>query len=292
MHKQARFIHRWSLVTLATLMMEASWPPVSSSAQPGDENSILLATEATQPAEVEAQFQSARAYLNGKGVEVDPRKAFDLMRSAAERGHADAIGGMGYFYAAGIAVAKDEKTAVEWFRSGAEKGSVRSQYNLGKMLLDGKGTAVDPNTGLHWIQKAADQGLTEAQVEFGDTLFFGRHGQRRDELKAYPYLLKAAEQGNANAQNSVGYMSQNGVGTAANESDAEHWFRLAAVQDHGKAQSNLGRLLNPRSNERAKRLEALKWLISAADQNEVTAMRTLEDLRATLNKDEVKEARA
>ena len=41
------------------------------------------------------QFQQARASLLGEGVPKDVDKAFELMKSAAARGHPDAIGGLG-----------------------------------------------------------------------------------------------------------------------------------------------------------------------------------------------------
>ena len=55
-----------------------------------------------------------------------------------------------------------------------------------------------------------------------------------DETKA------AAEQGDAVAQNNLGYMYDNGYGVPENDAEAIKWYRKAADQGHANAQYNLG----------------------------------------------------
>lgn len=51
---------------------------------------------------------------------------------------------------------------------------------------------------------------------------------------------KAAEQGDANAQNNLGEMYQNGQGVIQDYKEAVTWYRKAAGQGHASAQNNLG----------------------------------------------------
>jgi TPR repeat protein len=244
---------------------------------------------ASERGEAAAQFQMARACLYGAGVPKDVKKAFELMKSAADRGYPDAIGGLGYFYSAGVAVNRDDKQAAEWFRKGAEKGSAKAQLNLAKLLLSGKPGASagsDGNKspemlaeeGLQWMKKAADQGLPEAGLAYGSLLYFGGHGTPVDFGKAAPYLKTAAEAGIADARNMLGTMCQRGLGLPVDASAAEQWFRKAALQGHVKAQSNLGNILGPESINQETRIEALAWLMIASSQGEVTAEKSLQDL--------------
>jgi len=238
-----------------------------------------------------AQFELARVYLKGSdGVKKDAVRALELMTSAATQGHAEAMGGVGYFYASGTAVPKDEANAVEWFRKGAEAGGAKAQLNLGKMLAEGKGTEKNEVEGVKWIKAAADQGQPDATYAMGAIYFFGDYGQAVDYVAAYPYLLKAAEAGNPEAQNTVGSMLENAQGVGLDASLAEEWYRRAAKQGHRKAQSSLGRLLGPEVEDRERRLESLTWLLVAAKKGEITAQKMLEEIKPGINQGDMAQA--
>lgn len=264
--------------------------------------SLIEIQAAAERGEAEGMFQLARACLQGNGVPKNTAKSFELMRAAAEQGHADAIGGMGYFYSNGVAVEKDEKQAVKWFRQGAEKGSAKAQLNLAIMLLprkNGDSPAGDSGQskeailqeGLQWMKKAADQGLPEAALAYGSILFFGDHGLAKDPSKAAKHFEIAANRGLADAQNFMGTINETGDGLPANMPAALHWFRLAALQGHAKAQSNLGRCLSPFSSSFKTRIDALAWLLLADEQNEITAQKLLEDSVPGLKEGELDAAR-
>ena len=236
----------------------------------------------TEQGHADAQFRLARAYLRGEGVPKDAKKAFELMKAAAEQGHADAMGGLGYFYSAGLVTPKDQKLAIEWFRKGADKGSAKAQLNLGNLLLKGQGdTAADPETqrkeALQWIQKAADENLPEAALAYANIAYFGDHGVEKNYEIAAKYSKVAAEAGLADAQNMLGNLYHYGWGIPCDKALGDQWFRKAALQGHIKAQSNLGSSLGPLSDPKEKRIEAIAWLLMAADQAEVTAEKELKD---------------
>ena len=260
------------------------------------------ATDQAQPApnDPEAMFQQARAFLHGNKVQRDPAKSIELMRAAAEQGHADAIGGVGYFYINGIAVEKNEKEAASWFRRGAEKGSAKSQFNLAKILLKKNKSTSEESTkkhneviseSLHWLKKSADQGFPDAAFVYGSIFYFGEHGVDKDYEKSANYIKIAAVYGISEAQNTFGLMNQLGLGMKQDIITAEMWFRKAALNGHLKAQSNLGLILNPLADDKPTRIEALGWLTLASEQGEITATKSLEDIAPTLKEGEFNQAK-
>ncbi|MCK9589826.1 MAG: tetratricopeptide repeat protein [Terrimicrobiaceae bacterium] len=239
-----------------------------------------------------AQFDLARACLKGgDGVKKDAMRSFELMISAANQGHAEAMGGVGFFYANGIAVQKDAAKAVEWFRKGAEAGGSKAQLNLGKMLAEGMGTEKNEAEGIKWIKAAADQGQPDAAYALGEIYYFGDYGKTVDYAAAYPYLLKAAEAGHPNAQNTVGVLLENGQGVGMNASKAEEWYKKSAHQGHVKAMANLGRIIGPESLDQMKRVESLAWLLAASNKGEITATKLIEEVQPGLTQDDLAQAR-
>ena len=55
-------------------------------------------------------------------------------------------------------------------------------------------------------------------------------GVLQDNLEAVKWYRKAAEQGNANAQNNLGYMYQYGKGVPQSKLEAVKWYRKADSQ--------------------------------------------------------------
>lgn len=259
-------------------------PVTKSDSVPGDDAESLL--------------RQGRACLHGDGVPKNLPKAFQLFSAAAEKGNADAMGGVGYFHSNGVVVAKDAAKAAEWFRKGAEKGSSKSRLNLGKVMLaalpHGELDTADlakRDEALRWIRMAADQNLPEAAFDFGKIHYFGDHQISKDYKLAAAYLKLAADAGIADAQNMMGAIHQAGSGTPIDDKKAEYWYRKAALQGHARAQSNLGQVLGPAVEDRNTRIEALAWLMLAMDQDDVTAKKTLRDTLPALKSGEAQEAR-
>lgn len=87
--------------------------------------------------------------------------------------------------------------------------------------------------------KLAEQGNAKAQNRIGWMYEHG-YGVPKDEQQAAAWYLKAAEQGNATAQTNLGMMYRNGRGVTKDEQQAIVWFRKAAEQGDGVAQVSLG----------------------------------------------------
>ena len=51
-----------------------------------------------------SEYEAGKKFLNGQDVEKNPAKALEHFQKAAELGHIEAPGAIGYFYAAGLGV--------------------------------------------------------------------------------------------------------------------------------------------------------------------------------------------
>ena len=94
----------------------------------------------------------------------------------------------------------------------------------------------------------AEQGDMEAQFNMGFAHKNGIEVSDAGDLKivthgykeAFEWFTKAAEQGHAGSQNSLGLMCKEGLATLQNDYEAFDWFTKAAEQGHADAQNNLG----------------------------------------------------
>ena len=100
-----------------------------------------------------------------------------------------------------------------------------------------KGVAV-PGESQQYKAKA-EQGDAEAQFSLGYCYDDGR-GVAKDKAKAVKWYRKAAEKNYAPAQSNLGCCYDNGRGVAKDNVEAVKWYRQAAEQDHPEAQFNLG----------------------------------------------------
>ena len=253
-----------------------------------DASSTIAAPDSANPNK-DSEYELGKNFLNGRGVEKNPEKALEYFKKAAELGHTEAPGAMGFFYAAGLVVEKDDAKAAEWFQKGSDKGSAAAKYNLGKFHLDGRGGLSDAEKGLALMEEAASLGLPEAHKTLAEIYFF--EGSRGSFQKAAPHVKAAAANGDIGSINMLGVMKEKGYGMERDEKGAEKCFREAALKGDFKAQSNLGHLLNPQSKTRSRRIEATAWIIIAASQGEPLAKRKVAEVEQIISKNDFNTAR-
>lgn len=87
----------------------------------------------------------------------------------------------------------------------------------------------------------AEQGDANAQFSLGGIYYQGIVAEK-DYAKAIEWYTKAAEQGHTEAQYNLGYMYYDGRGVSVDYAKAYHWFELAAEDDDVKAQLYLARM--------------------------------------------------
>lgn len=74
-----------------------------------------------------------------------------------------------------------------------------------------------------WYLKAAERGDAEAQNRVGGLYSLGT-GVRKDAIEATKWFRKAAEQGYADGQTMLGYSYDDGSGVRQNKITAKEWF--------------------------------------------------------------------
>ena len=92
----------------------------------------------------------------------------------------------------------------------------------------------DEDEAAQWYQKAAEQGHAEAQASLGLMYVLGRDVPK-DEAKAVQWFQKAAKQGNANGQAALGWMYMEGRGVIRDKDKGCALLRDSAEQGHGEA---------------------------------------------------------
>ena len=129
-----------------------------------------------------AQTNLGYLYLQGLGVERNPKRAVELYRAAAEMGEPAAQANLGnaYFYGANEAlyydsgIASDYMKAFEWYRRSAEQGNGVAQSLLARSYANGTGVRVDYIEAYKWTEIAlanfepTNKNLIETERRFQD----------------------------------------------------------------------------------------------------------------------------
>jgi TPR repeat protein len=96
------------------------------------------------------------------------------------------------------------------------------------MYYKGEGVPKDYSKAAEWLVKAAEQGHANAQFLLG-TMYTDGKGVLKDSIKAAEWLAKAAEQGDASAQHIIGMMYADGDGVPKDLVMAYKWTNLAGA---------------------------------------------------------------
>ena len=133
-----------------------------------------------------------------------------------------------------------------------------------------KGVEENNEEAVMWYRKAADQGNAAAQNSLGLLYYYG-NGVEENNEEAVKWFRKAAEQGNAAAQWSLGNCYYNGHGVDENDEEAVKWYRKAAEQGDAEAQKRFGFLYYWGLGVERDYKEADKWFRKAAEQGNLVA---------------------
>jgi hypothetical protein len=94
-------------------------------------------------------------------------------------------------------------------------------------------------------------------------------GVKEDDMVAYGWIRKAAEQASAEAQFHLGNMYVYGFGIPKGETDPDlqgvQWYFKAALQGHAEAQYNLGLMFLAGKGVEQSQEEGVKWITRAAE---------------------------
>lgn len=233
-----------------------------------------------------AQHYLGTMYYHGRGVPQDRGQAVRWVTRAAERGHLIAQEALGHWYANGENVANDRDQAVYWYTraanqgsasahdkseflrmiSRAEDGSAYAQHQLGTMYRNGKGTPMDAAKAEEWLTRAAQQGHAGAQLSLGKLYYWEAKGVPDDRARGMQLIIESAESGYPQAQFDLGRIYQGEfLGGNENEALALKWLVRAAESRNPVAQTHLGSSLYHGRGIPRDRTRGVEYLTMAAE---------------------------
>lgn len=101
--------------------------------------------------------------------------------------------------------------------------------------------------------------------------YFDGNNAEQHYPEALKYCREAAEQGKARAQYLLGYMLENGKGTAADRAGALEWYRKAADQGYATAEYVVGAFYFKGIEVEQDAAEAVRWFKKAAEHGQPDA---------------------
>ena len=106
------------------------------------------------------------------------------------------------------------------------------------------GLPEDNLQAIKWFRKAAEQGHASGQFSLGFMLYHYHEGIQTDYSEAAKWFQKAAEQGHARSCFKIGWMYEHGEAVPEDKYKAGKWFLKAAEQGHAKSQIRLAQMLD------------------------------------------------
>jgi TPR repeat protein len=134
----------------------------------------------------------------------------------------------------------------------------------------------------------AEQGDALAQYSLGYMYAKGQ-GVTEDDAEALKWYRRSAEQGNAFGQANLGHMYDDGEGVAEDDAEAVKWYRAAAEQGFDKAQYILGLMYARGTGVPRSAIEAFKWWSIAAVAGNQKAIAGKAELASTLTAEQIAE---
>ncbi|GMF10484.1 unnamed protein product [Phytophthora lilii] len=183
-----------------------------------------------EPAEIPAPSGDeicleAHQYFFGHGVAKNLRKALELYAQAADLGCPVAMTCLGQMYMAGNGTERDLLVAGKWFELASSAGDLEACHQLGLLLID-------EFLALARVRfcQAAEQGHRDAQFELGVFHEHGRGGYEPNDMEAATWYAKAADQGHAGAEASLGRLFLVGTQLQQDVAKAVHFLQRAAAK--------------------------------------------------------------
>ncbi len=198
-----------------------------------------------------AQYNLARLYELGIGVEKNLTESIILYHKSAEQGNANAQSSLAYHYRNGDGVAKDYDEAINWFIKSAK----REDMSVGEYLLK----YCSGNCGVDWFVKVAERGFVEAQCKLGFMYERGDEVEQSYE-KAMFWYQKAVENGSIEALVSIGSLYERIDNADFPAEEAAGWFLKAAIKNNDEAKCKLVELYALGIGVEKSITEAVKWL--------------------------------
>ena len=197
--------------------------------------------------------------------------AMRQLRKSAQNGDVTAMVELGdaYHYALAPGFTSDRGLAAYWYGEAAKLGSAEAKARLGDIYNDHEDPLYNEATAFAWYESAAGAGYLPAQSALA-RLAESSIAVAPDYPKAYKWYVRAAEQGNEQAYETLDGLYVYGASVQSNAEVFDRLEREAATGD-AESQWRLGKTYM-RGDARQDTSKGLKWLEKSADQASVKGL--------------------
>ena len=129
-----------------------------------DKKAAKIYRRAVELGDMRAMVYLGDMYMRGLGVKLDKKKAEELFRMAADRGHAVAQNKL----ACSLHSEQKFEEALRYYALSADQGYTPGEINLGSCYRDGEGTEADLAKARYWFERAAAKGHETATRNLAD----------------------------------------------------------------------------------------------------------------------------
>ena len=251
------------------------------------------------------QIYLGMLYEQGKGVKRDYGRARALYRKAAKSNYSRGQYRLAILYEKGLGVSADPDQALAWYKKAADQGfpaACKALTRLTRRLAPEKKTALAPKKTAAAPPADGGKAVPTPPTPLDLVLDLpgvtnkkpvARKSAERPSAGTVPdkkplagappepepgttaWYLRAAEQGDDNAQNTVGLMYLHGEELAQDFSQAVHWFKKAAEADNNAARNNLGLMYAQGQGVEQDYVQAAHWFQLAAAADNIPAQNNL-----------------
>jgi uncharacterized protein len=215
-------------------------------------------------------------------------------RALAAGGDARAMSYVGWMLANGWGTAPSVEDGVRWMKRAVELGDPKAYFDYGGWLFYGRFVQRDPKRGIDFVRKAAEGGHLKAQAIFGVlyiTSFMTSTQAPVTAKEALRWTKVAAERGQPDALNSMGFMYANGFLLKKNLPQAITWYRKAAAAKNLTALIELGAMYLKGEGVKADTVEAYSWFLLASRISLQFAKKRADKIAKGMTEAQLKEAR-
>lgn len=216
---------------------------------------------------VEAVFRIGICFEHGIGVEQNYGVAARNYFEACKNGNIEAAFALGTLFENGLGVEQDYENALKFYGIAAEQYHASALFNMGRFYQFGWGVPANYGMAHQHFLMAAERGQLMCQFLVAQAFMRGVEGTQVDLEAGVSWMRRAAEAGLAEAQAQLGFYYLDGQGVEQNYEEALRWSLSAAEQEHAWAQYRVAYLLI-RHGQRGERdlIEAVKWLVKSYNQ--------------------------
>ncbi|MBM7069425.1 caspase family protein [Actibacterium sp. 188UL27-1] len=126
------------------------------------DQAVDLLQRAADAGSPEAQYELAKLYEKGIGVESDPVKSLELFQAAADQGFADAINDLGFMHYQGLlGLREDRQQALRLFEQAANLRHPQAQFNFAALIDDGLIDGQGAQESARYLYAALRSGSTD-----------------------------------------------------------------------------------------------------------------------------------